>query len=118
MIIRNQQIQVIGKISREQFKHWMFDHLNEFFPEQCLVLGESGTLEVIDYGIDLAKEYEIIAQNDVCRFIDLLFCFGDKFWEDPDYPWAFEIMEKQDLQPSERVELLYQTALDHLDEES
>jgi len=90
----------------------MVVHLNKFFPRQCKTLGEAETLEAIREGIGRAAGYDIVAERNVCKFIDLMFAFGREFDRDRNLPWAQEILNDESLpDPTKRIDRTYEQSL-------
>ena len=92
-------------------------HLREFFPEQCDALGETKIGQLIEHGIRKARAFGFESERDVCKYIDLMCVFGHAFDRDERLPWAREILESRSPpDPGERMERLYDTAMDALRE--
>lgn len=111
--IRKEQNDELAKAAVKRFEDWMVVHLNKFFPEHCKALGPEGTLESIRYAIERSATYEIVSERDVCKYTDLMFAFGRDFDEDPNLPWASEILNDKNLkgQPTEKINNLYKIAM-------
>lgn len=106
--IREEQQQVFTDPALEAFKERMRLHLAKFFPDQCASLGDSGTLEMIQFGIDSASSYELFAERDVYLFIDLMFCLGRDFDTNPRIPWVQDILVSDEIpKPSDRIIALH-----------
>ena len=91
--MRQAHMQAFAETSKKSFENRMVEHLNKHFPEHCDKLGEEGVRETIRYGIDRAASYDITAERDVCKYIDLMFVFGQDFDQDEKYPWARKELE-------------------------
>src|SRR5687768_3870557 len=76
VVIRPAHMSTLSEASVERFETSMVVHLNKCFPDQCRALGEPRVRETIRYGIERASVYGITAQRDVCKYIDLMFVFG------------------------------------------
>jgi hypothetical protein len=58
--------------------------------------------------------YKIESEREVAFFIDLMFVFGEGFDNDPNLPWAREILNDHAITNSEtRAELLREKAFEH-----
>ncbi|MBW2247057.1 MAG: hypothetical protein JRF62_07615 [Deltaproteobacteria bacterium] len=115
LIIREEQMEVFRKYMCRQFENRMVLHLSKYFPEECKALGEQRVRNTIRYGIERAKTYGIVIQNDVGRYTNLMFTFGRDFDKDPTLPWAGEVLNDEDLGwPTRRMDVLYEKAAKHL----
>jgi len=109
--MRNEQKVAFRNQAVLDFEDQMTRHVERCFPERRGALGEGGVREVIRLGIQRAATFGIIAERDVCRFVDLLLVFGVGL--DRDCPWAREILEALDPpDPAVRMDLLYERALE------
>ena len=116
MNLRREQIEVFRELMSKRFEDRMVAHLERHFPEQCRALGEAGTREAIQYGIEQAASYRIVAERDVCKYIDVMFAYGRDFDTDPKLPWAGAILRDETLGgPRDRVDRLCSVAIEHLD---
>ena len=106
--LRKQQHETIAQAERQRFEDWMVGHLNRFFPEHCVALGEDGVRQAIADGISRSENYGIISQRDVCKYTDMMFAYGRKFDENESLPWAAEILNDESLegQPSKKMDRL------------
>jgi hypothetical protein len=110
--IRKEQLDALSKASLKSFEERMVTHLNKFFSPQCEALGDAKTREAIHYGVGRAKGYGIMAERDVCKYIDLMFAFGRDFDKDPSYSLAADILnDKSNQDPTQRIEKLFEIAL-------
>lgn len=117
LTIRKAQMEEFEKGVLRQFEEEMAVHLQEFFSEECEILGNERLYDIIRFAIEKAGEYNIELRNDICIFTDIMFAFGRNFDNDPDLPWAKEILNNPEFddEPSEKVELLYEEAMNHID---
>ena len=106
-------MEVFSKGSARRFEDRMLVHLMKFFPEQCHALGEPKLRDTIRYGVQRAKSYQIEAERDVCKYIDLMTVLGRDFDTDEDLPWAGRIL-RASRPPYEKVERVRDAARMHL----
>jgi len=113
--IRKEQMQTLNELMFCKFENFMVSHLRRFYTETCLDLGEEGIREEVRYGIEHAKTYNIVDERNVCKYIDVMFAFGRDFDNDPDLPWAGEILRDDAIgSPVERMDILCRTAIDKM----
>lgn len=108
--IRNDHLEAFNKDIRKRFEDRMVAHLHEYFPQQCQTLGEEQVRAWIEHGITRAASYGIIAERDVCKYIDVMFVYGRDFDTDTRYPWAAPILKAHPVDPSDKTAKLFETA--------
>ena len=107
---------VLEQYMIKRFENRMVTHLHKYFPEKSISLGSEGLLSVIRYGISWAKKYGIVIENDIGRYINLMFVFGKKFDMNPDLPWASKVLKDVYCsKSSDKMDMLYKKAEKHLD---
>jgi len=112
MIIRNQQMDELGKQEAVKFEDKMVLHLNEFFPEECEEIGEQEVRESIRHGVDRAESYGLVDEQDVCTYIDVMYVFGLDFDKDRECPWAARILNDESIDdPGDRADALHEEAV-------
>jgi hypothetical protein len=115
--IRKEQMEEFEKASLKQFEEEMADHLQKCFPEECEAFDKQGLYDIIRYAIKKAGEYRIELRRDIFVFTDVMFAFGRNFDNDPDFPWAKEILNAPEFEDdsSDKVDALYEEAMKHID---
>jgi|SRR4051795_7028223 len=112
MIIRAEQI---AEFARVEFEQWMRGHLTEFFPEKVAALDKPELLRRIRMAFNRGRLHGFQTGPEMCRFIDLTFALGSRFDEDPELPWASEILNDPRLTtPEMRMDILFGAAQDYL----
>jgi len=94
--VRRTQIEVFSELSCARFEERMLTHLGQFFPTQCEALGQRQLGEIIQSGIRSAATYGIVAERDVCLYIDAMILSGRHSSIDHNLPWAQEILHGVD----------------------
>jgi hypothetical protein len=79
MIIRPEQVAFLAQASKQRFVDQMVSKLSAHFPKRTSRLGEPRLRELIEYGIGRAREYGIVRQRDVGRYLTLMMMFGPNF---------------------------------------
>lgn len=117
LVIRKKQMDVFEQAALRNFEDSMVDHVKEFFPNHYRVAGGEVVLNVVRYGIKRAETYEFTSERNVCLYITVMFMLGSNFDKDFMFPWAVDILEKEDVAgPSERADELADKALDYMKE--
>ena len=115
--IREEQLTAFEQASLKNFEDQMAEHLKEFTPQHCEVIGEPGVRHVIRLGMARAKKnYRLSNQGPVRFYIELMFMFGSDFDTDPLLPWVAEILnDKTTPDQMVRAGRLYGTFLDYVE---
>ena len=109
--IRKEQMAAFRPLGKKAFEDRVLDHLKRAFPQQSAALGNEKLRETIQYGTERAAAYRIVAERDVCKYIDLMVLYGRDFDIDPNLPWAQSVLQNQAIRhPSTKVERLYKEA--------
>jgi hypothetical protein len=116
LTIRKEQNDALRQIPHKVFENSMLAHVRKYFPEDCKILGEAHTRKVITFGITRAESYGFNTAGETCRYISLMFMFGSRFDEDPQLPWAMQVLQDKAIStPWARMNHLYDKALDFLE---
>jgi hypothetical protein len=114
LTIRDQQLQMIAQ---GIFESWMEEHLNEFLAEEISSLSAPEIRVRIRNAVETARRHRFVTQSQWCRYVDLTFVLGPSFDEDPNLPWAAEILrDARVTDPEMRIELLFAAAQDHIEQ--
>ena len=114
MVIRQEQMSAFQEDANADFENRMVVHLNKCFPAECQALQEAGVRKTIRYGIDQAAKYDVKAERDVCKYIDVMMVYGRDFDTREDLPWAPRILNDQVLRNSTaRMDNLFVAAKEH-----
>lgn len=116
LLIRKAQMETLRKAAQQGFENKMLAHLNRFFPDACAAMAESGTREIIRYGIGRAKRNGFESEREVCKYIDVMVVFGRDFDRDTNLPWATEILSDKTIMDNKaRMDRLITYAMAHAD---
>lgn len=107
LVIRDIQMEALSQYMQKGFEDRMVTHLNRYFQDACETLGEDLLRETIRYGIVKAKTFSFHMENDVSRYLNLMFTFGRDFDTDPNLPWAAQILKNNDLISTYKMNVLY-----------
>jgi hypothetical protein len=114
--IRDEQMAVFEQAALKNFEGEMVEHVKEFTPKHCEVLGERAVRTVVRLGIERAKEYGFTNRGPVRFYIELMFMFGSYFDTDPLILWATEILNDPAIvDQMVRAERLYEKLTDYVE---
>jgi hypothetical protein len=116
LTIRKEQMAVFEQASFKDFEGKMVEHLREFTPRHCEIVGEPAVRTVIRMGIERAMRYGFTNRGPVRFYIELMFMFGSYFDTDPLMLWAAEILNDPVIvDQMVRAERLYEKLADYVE---
>jgi hypothetical protein len=110
LVIRQEQMEALRKARIEQFEARMVVHLKQLMPEQCAALGDEAMRHDIRHGMARAAEYDITAERDVARYLELALLLGRDFDSSPSSPWARPILLDRSSSAANRLRRLRSVA--------
>lgn len=108
LIIGDEQIDALKLIARKDFERRMMRHLKDFFPEKTGSASEEQARAFIAHAIARAKEYGIVKERDVARYVILATLFGARFDSEKRYRWAKQILKRIDLDAEAKLQALFE----------
>lgn len=112
ILIRREQIDVFRQAALAAFEAEMVAHAEAFAPKLCRVLGEDQVRLAVRAAMARAASGGFTNRGPIRLCVELAFLFGSGFDNDPQYPWAGEIL--RDSAPQmERAERLYERVLEY-----
>jgi hypothetical protein len=113
--IRREQEAAMDEVAVRNFENRAIEHIRGAFPKHCSFLkGEEQQREVVRYGFERAKRYDLTTEENVLLFIDLMFLLGRSFDTDVQLPWASEILNDQ-VDQTGKAGRLHTRAMEYLD---
>lgn len=114
LVVRAEQMNCFKKAALISFEEEMLAHLSDFAPQMIKSIGIEQTRKVVQLGVAQAAKYGFTYRGPVRFYLEMMLLFGSAFDTDPQYPWAAEILTKQDSnEQMQRAEFLYEKALDY-----
>lgn len=110
LVIRSRQLREFEEGSKSEFEERMFVFLNEEWSEQCGALGAERVRGSIKTGIERAESYELTTENQIAKYINLMYALEFDFDNSPASPWAGTILTDESLDPNYKIESLYRLA--------
>lgn len=106
LVIRKAQIDALLKSQEDAFVKRMAEHLKKNFEKEVLKLGiQADDLNlVIRKGLYNAYQYNIIYQRDLILYTECLAILGLDFDKSMRYPIVSEILNKKDLDGTEKMD--------------
>jgi hypothetical protein len=116
MQIRKAQMAALDAAAVRAFENRTYQHLQQYFPRHCALLGEDQMRRVIQYGWRKAQSYDFTAECCVRSYIEFMCLLGGHFDTDPLLPWAAEILnDKSQSDQVVRGDFLYDSVWRYID---
>ncbi len=110
LVIRSRQLREFEKTSKNEFEEKMFVFLNEEWTAQCGALGEERVRGSIKTGTKRAESYDLTTENQIAKYINLMYALEFDFDTSPASPWAGAILTDETLDPNLKIQNLYRLA--------
>lgn len=113
--IRSEQVKTFACQAARDFEDRMVEYLAQFVPKQSRLLGAERVRHIVREGWARSREYGLTSERGVRLYLSLTFMLGGHFDDDPQLPWAGEILRDEKIETqSARITRLYQDARDYL----
>lgn len=110
LAIREEQIDALSAdYELRQLVPWAEEHLQRVFPKRCAQLGPEGLRAAIRSGHHRARQHGLVENEDIARFLDVMFCWDLEFDTHAEGPWR-EILADPELDGHAKAERLWETA--------
>lgn len=104
-------VDALGAQQRGRFETEMTVYLTREFPEETNRKGEGWLRDTIDMGIDTAREYGIILERDVTRYLELMLALSPDFDDSAETPWARHILTDESLRADQKLDRIYESIM-------
>lgn len=106
LVIRKEQMDELGRDALERYYRSIAAHLTTRFPTKTSALTPEEMRSMIARGIERANAHEITDQNDIRRFLEYLTEYGENFGRSSETAWAGDVLARDDLTGTEKVDEL------------
>jgi hypothetical protein len=114
LIIRKEQMQVFEQAAVQSFESRMVEHLKKEFPKHSEAMGDAALLEVVRCGRERAATYGLAGERSVRLYLELMLMLGSGFDQDPQLPWAADILRNQGAgDETARIDALYRKVIEY-----
>ncbi len=116
MVIRSEQISVMGEAMAERFDDELIRHLSSYAPIEAEGLGPDALKSLVVLARQRASEIGFTHRNAIRLYLDLMVLLGSGFATDPQHPWVAAALERggELREQGERVESLHASALQYM----
>lgn len=112
--MRTAQLTEFNERAQSGFVDRMLSHWDRCFSDFVRDRDKADLKALVDDGTNRAAIYGIVAERDVCLFLDVMLILGPRFENNPSYPWARHALRSPHLtDPSQRVRFLWACAEDY-----
>lgn len=105
--INQEQCDIFNRLAEKRFEDRMYAYLATAFPDRCRQQGEPEARKTIRAGLERARSHSVVLENDVARYIELMYVWSPEFDKDPALPWAEATLKDQRLTATEKVDTLW-----------
>jgi hypothetical protein len=114
LVVRQAQLEVFTDARRELLGERILAFIREKYSAQCAAFSEADLRGLVAIALKRSRQHGFNAHADILRWINVMFTLGCNFDEDPDFPWAQEILADRALRPASKVDMIVGRTLDHL----
>lgn len=107
-IISAAHMEAFSQQQKQRFEDEMAAYLREKYPVEARKLGDPLLREMIRDGAESAKSYDITAERDVARYVELMLVISPSFDDSDETPWAYPILHDNRLTGSKKIRALYE----------
>ena len=108
LVIRAEQMRALADARRKQFADRAVAHVRENFAGLFEALGEAGARAVVAAAIRKGDHYQLTAEHDYFRLLNLVMLLGQEFDMRPEYGWAHRILSQERMAGGSKMDLIYQ----------
>jgi hypothetical protein len=112
LVIRREQMDAFRNQPRLAFESEMAAYLKRYFPFEA---ANADLPRWVQSGLDRAAQYEFATYNESAQYLALMAILGAGFDEDPQIPWAAEMIGDSDNAPEDRITRVFDRAIEFLD---
>ena len=110
------QMELLRQAAVEAFVSRTLHHVEAHFSTHRQIIGEAQMRAVIRLAVERAGRHGFTTERDVSLYLNLMLLLGSAFDADAQLPWAAQILSDAELtDPQERIDRLYDAAVDYLE---
>jgi hypothetical protein len=97
-------MRILGEDARRQFELRVLAHLRAAFATYVGERSDAELLTMIQKGIGHAKNYQVITEADVARYVEYMVLYGPDFDSAPKYSWAGAILRATGITGKQKMD--------------
>ncbi len=117
LTIRKEQNDSLSQYMLRSFEDRMILHLKTNFANEIKALQETDLRTFIQSGIKRSKEYNIILEDDVRRYLEFMAMYGHDFDINPKTAWAGKILSTENGDGTLKMDMIDEQELSILREQ-
>jgi hypothetical protein len=106
LVVRRQQLEAFRRSLTEGLLRRLATDLRRACPIETAAVPGDALRILIEAAMKRAKEFEIVAEADIRRYLPFVFRHGAAFDVQPETAWAVQILRRRDLEPHEKLNAL------------
>ena len=115
LVIRRLQMNVFQQRAGQLMEDGLVRHFLQHYPRESRQAGGPSQIrKLVQQGIQRARAYGFETQHQTGLFTALMIMLGSDFDDDPQLSWAAEQLADDSAGPSDRIQYLFQSAVDYL----
>ncbi len=114
MMIRDEQLRAFEQAGQRAFEERVMARLEQYFPKHFAILGEQNLRSLIQLGRKRAEMHKFTSERNITRYIELICLLGSGFDDDPQMPWAAQILQETSGPENSRMDRLYDRAWEYI----
>jgi hypothetical protein len=108
--IRDEQIETLQADMLRRFEDAAVEHLRLHLASFTQTYTDDQLRQRAQECIPRSEQYGMSSEQEIMCFVDATFLLSDRFDSDPSTLWARELLEDEELEPSEKAEILLEWA--------
>jgi len=101
--IKTQQIETIKNSKKQQFVKRAVHFLKEKYPHKTEEMDDKTLASVVESSINRANAYDIVTEQGIILFLELMFSLSLDFDTAPRTKWTHDILSDFNISESERI---------------
>lgn len=101
-------MEAFSQQQRERFEDEMVVHLRREYPAALAQRNDAWVRDLIREGTEQAREYGIILERDVARYVELMLALSPDFDDSRKTPWCKEILNDDSLTAERKLDRIYE----------
>jgi hypothetical protein len=103
LVIRSEQMKVLGDYMLDAFVARMIKHLQTEFPDQTSHRNELEFREFVRAGVNKAASFDVHLSDNIESFLEFITVFGADFQSNSELSWATVILEDGTIDETEKL---------------
>jgi hypothetical protein len=107
VILRNEQLRLMGAALFDQYFEQVMAHLHEIFPLRLRAMGDEAARALAKRGLERGRSYGLTRERNLTLFVDLFFALGARWEESQGARWLRDLLADRSRSEDARIWLVY-----------